>query len=244
MATIALTLAAGQQVLVAAADLTADPIAEVLNSCQAAGATATVWADTALFAQRVAGHTGAKFDAAVVMLADSDDTDEAYAALVELVREGGQVLVLSPASAEKHEGDNAAKDLADVLLLSGLSIDESADVARDASGKYLVAHATVPLWSGEAAALPKPAVAAAGVAGSSTTTSSARAVWASLATDFNDDAHDLEDEDALLVAAAPVLPAKKGVVADCGSGPRKRACKNCTCGAFLPCWGKKEQWVH
>merc|ERR1712216_499900 len=175
--------------------------------------------------QRAQQHNSSgtsKFDAAILI--DFGTDDDAFASVVEVLKLNIFVRIIQKITSSFAEDK---KSVSSAALLGGLSLDESAKttttIAIDGN-ENIILTATVPSWGGEAVALPKPIQSGSVTSG---VDAAARAKWASLAIDSDDDAHDLEDEDILLGAADPA-PVKKPLV--CGTTGRKRACKNCTCG--------------
>ena len=222
-------LSADKRVLIVSDDPNASVCTSAVAQAEAAGASVTVLATSQLESPEAGSKT--KFDAALLHNLGTDD--DAYAAVFERLTENADAVVAqsvdTPAAGGGDAGDERSdvKAVADAVLLGGFSFDSKA--SQSTSDGLFVIHAKVPSWSGEAVALPKQAPASSAAA-SASQNSSARAIFASLANDFDDGAHDVVDEDALL-GEAPAAPKSAGCP-PAKPGTRKRACKNCTCGMF------------
>lgn len=223
-------LSAGQRVLIVSDDPKASACTSAISQVEASGASATVLEVSQLESQETGSNL--KFDAAFLHNLGTDD--DAYAAVFDRLTENSDAIVTQSVVAPAAGGSDAGgeqsdvKAIADAVLLGGFSFDSNA--SQSTSGGLFVIHAKVPSWSGEAVALPKQAPTSSSAASVSENSSSARAIFASLANDFDDGAHDVVDEDALL-GEAPAAPKSAGCP-PAKPGTRKRACKNCTCGTF------------
>ena len=225
---------AGQTALLVANQSSA-ALAQAAEQAKAAGANAIVWEFDGL-EDKAQDHVTAgasKFDTAVVF--NFGASDDAFAAICDVVKEGGAVQIVQ--NHNEAESGTDPKNIVDAALLGGLTVktDESSPSKSKteeatATEKELVIAAQVPLSVGEAVALPKPASTSATATASGNGKTDARAAWAALANDFDDGAHDLEDEDALLGEAVPAAPKAGSGCGPAKPGQKKRACKNCTCG--------------
>lgn len=99
------------------------------------------------------------------------------------------------------------------LLMSGFMN------ANTITEQQLTIEAIKPSHKADAAAIP-----------SNKTNQNKQSIWKLSANDFNDNAYELEDEDALLDDDVNIKPSAGAF--DCGTdaSKKKRACKNCACG--------------
>jgi anamorsin len=164
-----------------------------------------------------------------VLFATSAPWEELLPGALAALKPTGRLVVRQPAAA-------FARDDASMALLLGGFVDavlpeESLFAGPDAGTAVVQMLAAKPAWEAGDSAPIATAAAAAAAAAAPATASAAVPAWKLLAggDDADDDAAELEDEDALL--AGDVLLPKPA--ADCGPtapGAKKRACKNCSCG--------------
>ena len=151
---------------------------------------------------------GKRTEQAVVVVSQVSEASKNLTAVLGVLAPGGKVVLTETSS---QGNGSAAGEAKTALLLSGFVEQE----VKTLDGGVVVYGAKKPEWGTGASAsvsIAKPA---------NTTT------W-KLAVD--DDEDDLVDEDALLDDGLPQQQSTKPSAAADSCGPKKRACKNCTCG--------------